>query len=200
MDTVVIAPLPPLHWSGAPAGVEQPTPDALVLTAAAGTDWTNDAFGGPQQHASSSLGFTPTEDFSLSARVRVEPPRTTFDAGVLAIWGDADHWAKLCFEFSPQGQPMVVSVVTNLYSDDCNSTLVDADHVYLRVTRSGPGWAFHSSGDGVQWHFVRVFRLDFDGPVSVGFMSQAPMGPTCVATFDEIAYSSTPPSDFRDGS
>lgn len=198
--TIVVENLPPLSWSNAPGQAEQTAEGAVVVTAAAGSDWTNDAFGGPQQHAATALGFTPTEDFALSARVRVTSPRSTFDAGVLAIWGDRDHWAKLCFEFSPQGQPMVVSVVTNGYSDDCNSTLVSDGHVFLRVVRSGAGWAFHSSRDGVHWDFVRVFRLDYDGPVNVGFLAQAPMGDTCVATFDAIVYSTEVPGDFRDGS
>lgn len=196
--TVVVETLPPLTWSTG-AGRAEPTEGGIIVTAAAGSDWTNDAFGGPQQHAATSLGFTPTEDFSLSARVRVTSPRTTFDAGVLAIWGDRDHWAKLCFEFSPQGQAMVVSVVTNTYSDDCNSTLVTDEHVFLRVTRSGTGWAFHASRDGERWDFVRVFRLDYDGPVNVGFMSQAPMGETCVAEFDSIRYRTDVPADFRNG-
>ena len=197
--TFVIETLPRLTWSNGPGEAEQPAPGRVVLTAAAGTDWTNSAFGGEQQHAATSLGFEPTVDFSLSARVRVAGERSTFDAGVLAIWGDRDHWAKLCFEFSPQGQAMVVSVVTNGYSDDCNSTVVTADHVFLRVTRSGSGWAFHSSADGRTWDFVRVFRLDWAGRVNVGFMAQAPLGDTCVAEFDQIAYSTSIPSDFRNG-
>lgn len=191
--------LPPLAWSNG-AGEASLDGSTLTVTAAAGTDWTNDAFGGPQQHAATSLGFTPTTDFSLSARVRVRGTRTTFDAGVLAIWADRDHWAKLCFEYSPQGEAMVVSVVTNEYSDDCNSTLVADEWVYLRVTRSGTGWAFHSSRDGREWTFVRVFRLETSGPVNVGFMSQAPNGDECVAEFDEISYRTDVPSDFRNGS
>ncbi|MGO4595069.1 DUF1349 domain-containing protein [Leifsonia sp. 2TAF2] len=195
----VIENLPPLTWTNGEGVAEWPTPDRLILTAAAGTDWTNDALGGPQQHAATSLGFVPTQDFTLSARVRVHPPRSTFDAAVLAVWGDKDHWAKLCFEFSPQGQAMVVSVVTNGYSDDCNSTIVTADHVFLRLAKLGSGWAFHSSADGRTWDFVRVFRVPFDGPVNVGFLAQAPMGDTCVAEFDTIEYSTTVPADLRNG-
>lgn len=195
-----VAGVPPLDWVNGEGSVEMPATDVLRLTAAAGTDWTNDAFGGAQQHAATLLGFVPTEDFSLSARVRVRGARTTFDAAVLAIWGDNDHWAKLCFENSLQGQAMVVSVVTNGFSDDCNSTLVAEEAVYLRIVRSGAGWAFHSSTDGHDWVFVRVFRLDFAGPVRVGFLAQAPMGDRCVAEFDAVAYSADVPADLRNGS
>jgi regulation of enolase protein 1 (concanavalin A-like superfamily) len=173
---------------------------ALTLTAAAGTDWTNDAGGAEPQHRSTSLGFVPEGDFRLSARVRVEGERTTFDAGVLAIWVDETHWAKVCFEWSPQGTAMVVSVVTNEFSDDVNSTDVDGDAVYLRVSRVGPAWAFHSSTDGAEWRFVRVFRLASDAPVHVGFMAQAPMGDSCAAVFDEIAFVPGTLGELRDGS
>ncbi|HWU46962.1 MAG TPA: DUF1349 domain-containing protein [Humibacter sp.] len=195
---LTIAGVPALSWTNG-TGKASFADHSLLLTAAAGTDWTNDAFGGPAQHGATSLGFVPTEDFTLSARVRVRGTRTTFDAAVLAIWGDRDHWAKLCFEFSPQGEAMVVSVVTNTYSDDCNSTFVREDHIHLRITRSGSGWAFHSSADGVVWSFVRVFRLDYSGPVNVGFMAQAPNGPECVAEFDAIEYGTAVPGDFRNG-
>lgn len=201
--TTAVPRLPALEWAGVEGAAEYLEHDdggELRVTAAAGVDWTNDAFGGPQQQAATALGFVPTGDFTLSAKVRVLTDRTTFDAGALAIWGDPDHWAKLCFEFSPQGEAMVVSVVTNDYSDDCNSTLVHDDAVYLRIIRSGKGWAFHSSTDGSTWTFVRVFRLAFDGPVRVGFLVQVPMGETCTAVFDSISYSTTLPGDVRDGS
>jgi uncharacterized protein len=197
---IVIPGLPPLEWANGQGSAETPTDALLGLTAAAGADWSNDVFGGPRKHTATLLGFIPTDDFYLSARVMVQGERTTFDAAVLAIWGDRDHWAKLCFEYSPQGQAMVVSVVTNDFSDDCNSTVVTEDAVYLRVTRSGEGWAFHSSTDGHSWEFVRVFRIEYDGPMSVGFLSQAPLGDLCIADFDHMTYSTSVPADFRDGS
>lgn len=200
MSALSVHGLPPLSWSNGEGSADQLADDALVLTADAGVDWTNDAFGGPQQHAARMLGFVADGDFSLSARASVTTARTTFDAAVLGIWGDRDHWAKLCFENSPQGETMVVSVVTNDFSDDCNSTVVDAGHVFLRIVRSGRGWAFHSSPDGAHWTFVRVFRIAYPGPFSVGFLSQAPAGDTCEARFEDIRYSATVPTDFRDGS
>ena len=106
--------LPTLEWTNGPGTAQTPRDDTLRLIATAGADWTNDAFGGPQQHAATLLGFTPAEDFTLSVRVTVRSERTTFDAGALAIWGDKNHWAKLCFEYSLLGRAMVVSVVTKL--------------------------------------------------------------------------------------
>ena len=198
---MTIATLPPLHWTGATGqAVFSSEGDSVTLTAASGVDWSNDSLGGASQHAATALVFDAPDGFALSARVTVPPRRTTFDAGVLCLWADEDHWAKLCFEYSPQGQAMVVSVVTNGYSDDCNSTLVNEESVYLRVSRVGDAWAFHASSDGSYWDFVRLFRLNTERPIGVGFMAQAPMGESCEVTFDRIRLEPTPPRDLRDGS
>lgn len=193
--------LPPLFWTGT-EGIVSYDEDAatLQLTARAGVDWTNDATGGPAQHAATALAFSaPDGDFVLSARVRVLGARSTFDAGALAVWAGPDRWAKLCNEYSPQGAAMVVSVVTNAFSDDANGPLLDADAVYLRVARTGPAFAFHSSRDGVAWDFVRLFRLDVAAAaVSIGFLAQAPLGDGATAAFDEIAYARTSLADLRD--
>jgi len=198
--TIAVAGLPELSWTSHDGQAVTTSSGGLSLTAERGVDWSNDSVGGARQHDATALVFTAPESFSLAARVHVAGVRTTFDAGALVLWADADHWAKLCFEYSPQGEAMVVSVVTNGFSDDCNSTLVAEDHVYLRVSRVGAGWAFHSSPDAEQWSFVRLFRLNTDLPISVGFLSQAPLGDSCVASFEDIELASTAPSDLRDGS
>ena len=191
--------LPPLHWLSH-EGAGEVDEGVVTLTAPAGTDWTNDALGAPPQHAAPALVFDAPAELALSARVRVPTPRTTFDAGALVLWADERHWAKLCFEQSPQGRAMVVSTVTNEYTDDCNSWDVDDESVHLRVLRTGPGWAFHASRDGQVWEFVRLFRLFTDLPVSVGFLAQAPLGESCTAVFDRNTLAGVAPVDLRDGS
>lgn len=198
--TLQLPGLPALSWTNGP-GVATFAADILELTAAPGVDWSNDSLGGPQQHAATALVFAaPADDFILSARVQVPGERTTFDAGALALWSDEDHWAKLCFEYSPQGQPMVVSVVTERFSDDVNSAPVDDPHVFFRLARVGSAFAFHASVDGERWDFVRLFRLaEGSGPFRVGFLAQAPLGDTCVARFDAISYAERTLGDLRDG-
>lgn len=195
--------LPPLTWThGTGSHSFDEETGRLTLVSAAGADWSNDATGGPQQHDSTSLVFAPpSERFALSARVRVDGVRSTFDAGALTIWSDRDHWAKLCFEYSPQGEAMVVSVVTNTFSDDVNSTIVESGEVFLRISSLGAGaWAFHASTDGGSWSFVRLFRLgEGASPARVGFMSQAPMGSSCTAVFDRISLEDAAPADLRNG-
>ncbi|WP_144758806.1 DUF1349 domain-containing protein [Curtobacterium sp. 9128] len=195
--------LPTLAWVNGPGRARSDAErGSVTLESEAGVDWTNDAAGGEQQHAARALALAvPDGDFVFSARVHVPGVRTTFDAGALALWSDQDHWAKLCNEYSPQGAAMVVSVVTDRFSDDCNGPLLSAPAVFLRVARSGPSIAFHSSDDGSQWDFVRTFRLPVTpSPWSVGFLAQSPLGEGCTAVFDTIRYDGATLHDLRDGS
>jgi regulation of enolase protein 1 (concanavalin A-like superfamily) len=123
----------------------------------------------------------------LSARVAVDF-NSDFDAGVLRIHENDQLWAKLCFEFSPQRQPMVVSVVTRGLSDDCNSADIAGQVVYLRMAVTPQAIAFHYSLDGAFWHFVRYFTLGKLNAPRVGFSSQSPTGPGCRSVFSEIRY------------
>lgn len=197
--------LPALSWVPleGQATVDHST-RTLTLRSAGGADWTNDATGGDQQHKAASLAFAaPSAPFMLSAKVSVLGDRTTFDAGALSVWSDRDHWAKLCFENSPDAEPMVVSVVTNRYSDDVNSHLVNDPGIYLRLAFLGNNaWAFHSSPDGERWNFVRLFNLPVpaDTPTYVGFLSQAPFGQHCDAVFSDIKIRHALLDDTRNGS
>ncbi|WP_159500613.1 DUF1349 domain-containing protein [Microbacterium sp. 18062] len=192
--------LPELSWTHGEGDVRV-VDDTLILTSAGHVDWTNDATGRhPFQHAATSLGFAVDGDFVLSARVRVPGRRTTFDAGALTLWSGPDHWAKLCFELSPQGEAMIVSVVTNRYSDDVDSTVVADDHAFLRLARIGEAYVFHSSSDGRTWRFVRLFRMTTDGPFAAGLMAQSPLGERCVAEFADIRFEERTLLELRDGS
>ena len=123
----------------------------------------------------------------------------TYDAGTLFVYVHDALWAKLCFEYSPQQQPMIVSVVTRGVSDDCNSVCVEDNSVYLRVYRQGEVLAFHYSLDGHYWHFVRHFSLGDAGQLRIGFSTQSPTGQGCRASFSEIRYTPGTLSDLRNG-
>ena len=151
-------------------------------------------------NAATLLGVPPPGDFQLSARVAVDF-RSQYDAGVLMVWVDGAHWAKLCFELSPAGRPMVVSVVTKDVSDDANAFEVDEPSVWLRVSRVDNVYAFHASADGMQWRLVRVFAL---GPAvgddRVGLEVQAPTGDGCTVTYADLLFRQVRLADLRDGS
>ena len=132
--------VPPTSWKAGDA--------ALVATAGPQTDLFLDPAGSaPKLTAPRLLAAAPAGDFSLSARVSVDFA-ADFDAGVLMLHATDDTWAKLCFEYSPQGEAMVVSVVTRGVSDDANAFVVDGGQVWLRISRHGTAYAFHASEDG----------------------------------------------------
>jgi uncharacterized protein len=187
-----------LRWLGTPLahGVDG---SALSITSGPRTDWFVDPAGtGATVNAPALLG-SPDGDFVLSARVEVDF-KQTYDAGVLALWQDTTKWAKLCFEYSPQRHPMVVSVVTRGLSDDCNSIVVAGTSVWLRVARIGRAYAFHASTDGDLWQFVRYFAFEEGAVLSVGFEAQSPLGEGCTARFTDMRFSQTALSELRDGS
>ncbi len=148
------------------------------------------------------LTSAPAGDFQLAARVEVGF-ESTYDAGALLLWATDDVWAKLCLEISPQGQPMIVSVVTRDRSDDANGFIVDGPSVWLRITGRSGAYAFHASTDGEWWHLIRHFTLGgvSSGQVSaeVGFEVQSPLGQGCRATFADVTYRIHTLSDLRDG-
>jgi regulation of enolase protein 1 (concanavalin A-like superfamily) len=151
-------------------------------------------------NAETLLGVPPEGDFQFSARVTVDFA-SAFDAGVLLLWIDDRHWGKLCFEYSPDREPMVVSVVTRGVSDDANGFTVEGRTVWLRVSRIGRAFAYHASLDGTAWRMIRFFAVD-DGtsPVRIGFEAQSPTGDGCAVTFDHIRFTGERLAELRDGS
>jgi regulation of enolase protein 1 (concanavalin A-like superfamily) len=179
---------------------------AVVVAAPAHTDFYINP-GGEQSadaesmlNAATLLGTPPQGDFQLRARVTVDF-QGQYDAGVLLLWIDEQHWAKFCFELSPAAEPMVVSVVTRGVSDDANAFVVPERSVWLRVSRVDRAYAYHASTDARTWRLVRVFSLgDSLTDHKVGFEAQSPTGEGCTVTFDEIHFTAQRLTDLRDGS
>jgi hypothetical protein len=200
MDETITLPdlATPLRWDVAPGNWFQYGP-LLTIHAPANTDLFVDPGGkSVSLNAPRLLGRPPEGDFQLSARVEVDFAHT-FDAGVLLLWADERRWAKLCFEFSPQGEPMIVSVVTRGASDDANAFIVEGNRAWLRISRLGRAYAFHACLDGRKWVLVRHFELGTE-EVRFGFEAQSPTGPGCTATFEDIRYRPERLSELRDGS
>jgi len=190
----------PLRWALPPAGVT--VADAGTVTVEAGP--RTDVFVDPQTsdvtaNAPRALAPAPAGDFQLSARVKVGF-RSTFDAGVLLVWFDERHSAKLCFELSPQGVPTVVSVITKDVSDDANGWPISGDEVWLRISRIGATWALHAGVDGNTWALARYFGLDSDLPAQVGILAQSPAGEGCTVRFDQLSVVEHRLAGLRDGS
>jgi uncharacterized protein len=188
--------LPALAWLKEPASF-QSTAKTLTLTAAAKTDWFIDPNGAAPYDTAPALLFETDKDFTLSAKVTVDF-KSTYDAGVLTFYQHATSWAKLCFERSPQGSPMIVSVVTKGSSDDCNSVPMTENTVYLRIARVGKTCAFHSATSGDFWHMVRYFALE-DTPIRAGFLVQSPTGKGCKVKFSDVKFEYKTLGDIRSG-
>jgi regulation of enolase protein 1 (concanavalin A-like superfamily) len=188
-----------LRWLFRPARWSTPDGASLVIEAGPRTDWFVDPQGtrAPVLNAPALVG-DPSGDYLLSARVRVEFA-ATYDAGALVLYEHERTWAKLCLEYSPLGEPMVVSVVTRGVSDDCNSFVVEGGHLWLRIARTAPSFAFHASTDGERWQLVRHFALDAASEPAVGFEAQSPTGEGCAATFEDIRYEGRRLGDLRGG-
>jgi regulation of enolase protein 1 (concanavalin A-like superfamily) len=185
------------EWVGKPIAV-QFGERSLEMNATPKTDLFTDPETSQVVATASALVCRPKTEFILSAKVDVSFA-TAFDAGALVLWSNTQSWAKLCFEYSPQGQAMVVSVVTRGESDDCNAVVIEATSVWLRISGLGDAHAFHYSTDGTSWHFVRYFRLDTYESVDVGFEAQSPLGTGCVARFTNISFTAQRLSALRTG-
>jgi regulation of enolase protein 1 (concanavalin A-like superfamily) len=199
-DEVTIPALPlPLRWLQKPEAWDS-SDGTLSISAGPRCDLFVDPSGTVAAGVEKPpmLVCEPSGDFALAARVGVDFA-ATYDAGVLVLFRDESCWAKLCFERSPQGQPMVVSVVNRRFSDDCNHFEAHVSNIWFRVARGGDCFAFHASTDGTDWQLVRYFGLEGTSGISVGFEAQSPTGDGCRATFDEIRYESGRLADLRSG-
>src|SRR5438477_6668899 len=164
-----------LHWLAQPASWHA---DGSTLSIEAGgqTDWFVDPSGtaGSVLSAPALIGDV-AGDFVFSSRVAVRFA-AAFDAGVLMLYVDEQTWAKLCFEYSPEQEPTIVSVVTRDRSDDANGFVVDGEAAWLRIARLGSAFAFHASTDGRRWRLVRYFTFGGNREPAIGFEAQSPAG------------------------
>lgn len=200
MNDFTLASIPEsIRWKNQPAQSTSDAQQQLSITTDALTDWFIDPAGKHiKDNAPIALFVPPDSTFRLQARVTVEFA-AMYDAGTLFVYAHDALWAKLCFEYSPQQQPMIVSVVTRAVSDDCNSVSVGDHSAYLRLYRQSDVLAFHYSLDGHYWHFVRHFSLGHVENLRVGFSTQSPMGQRCRAIFSEIRYTPSELPDLRNG-
>lgn len=188
-----------LTWLNDPTSVESDGTDNLGFAAGPKSDWFFDpASSTKMKNAPIALFSPPDAQCTLSAKVTVSFG-ATFDAGVLFVYADEMHWAKLCFEYAPTNDPMIVSVVTRERSDDCNSVIVEGNTVYLRLYRRDDVLAFHYSLDGQYWHMVRHFTIGSLQDIKLGFCAQSPTGEGCRVLFEEIDYRKVSLKDIRSG-
>jgi regulation of enolase protein 1 (concanavalin A-like superfamily) len=167
-------------------------PRDFELVAPANTDLFVAPDGNFARDLSPRLVTRPAKGpFVLTAKIR-PGFGTRWDAGVLVLVNDAQHFMKFCFEQDYRGTNRVVSVVCNGVGDDCNSMAVPEDSVYFRIAGSVPGNVFtcYSSADGKTWFLIRSFRLEKADDLRIGFSAQSPAGKGCAVRFSEVSLES----------
>lgn len=198
MDPIHIPNIPhPLHWLNQPQSWDLSAEGQLTITAPAKSDWFVDPQGAANVGPAPALLFSTSGPCMLSAQVVVKHV-ATYDAGVLMVYEGPSMWAKFCLELSPQGRPMIVSVVTKGVSDDCNAFAVNGP-VYMRVSRLEQAYAFHVSQDGSNWDLIRYFKLDDNRNAQLGFEAQSPTGDGCTASFRDIRFEARLLTELRSG-
>ena len=198
-DALMLPTIPhTLHWETPAVHHAVNADGALVMSAGPRSDHFIDPRGAVSITNSPRLLGTPDATFLLSAHAHGELI-ATYDAAVLMLYVSEHSWAKLCLELSPQGEPMIVSVVTNGLSDDCNSVVLASADAWLRVAGLGNAFAFHYSLDGETWHFVRHFTLHERANLRAGFSVQSPTGEGCTVTYSRIRYQPVALEDLRSG-
>ncbi len=205
-----ISGIPKLQWLDPDTkgtAVVDSTSNSLTMTTTKETDWFNPP---PDPSSPAALSNAPALvfpapacDWQLSAKVTVGH-QYLFDAGTMFVHQGKNDWCKLCFEYSPEKVPVVVSVVTRDISDDANgpSMTNSRNNIHLRISKCSSFIAFHHSvDDGKYWTLQRAFSLrDMDAPMSIGFLAQAPVGDSCKATFSDIVFREATLGNLRDGS
>ncbi len=164
---------------------------ALTIVAGKKTDWFQWPGGGYHADSSPRLLIPTQGDFSLVTQVDVTA-HTTYDAGCIALYGTADHWAKLCLEAQAAGGFAVISVVTRDLSDDVTSFPVAGTSTWLKVARDKDVFFFYASSDGKTWQIVRKFNLTSTDSFKVGVSAQSPDGDGASAHFTGLRYGAGP--------
>ncbi len=93
----------------------------------------------------------PDGDFQIEAKFLSEPTQAYQNQGLL-IEQDADNWLR--FDVYHDGNSLHIfgaRTVNGTSQPMFNQTITTGDADYLRLTRSGDGWTFEYSADGLTW-------------------------------------------------
>jgi len=188
-----------LRWTHPTAKVEPLTSGGARVTAPAQVDYFQDSAGKHVKDDAPYLWLTTGGDFVARAHVRPPNTRSGGDAAALLVRQDAQHWCKLCYEYTDLGNLAAVSVVTDGISDDANGADLAAPDLWLQACRVGDLFGFHYSLDSMKWRLVRYFRLALADPVQVGLVAQCPGGPGTTVEWLEFSVVARPVKDLRSG-
>ena len=179
----------PAEWSYGPG--------RLVVVPKAKTDFFRPYHGEGKDNAC-FLYSKISGDFTATAHIHAHQVDFA-DAGALMIRAHEELWAKACVERSPIGEINVVAVVTNRFSDDCNSEILEKPECFMRISRRGNVFGMQYSLDGSRWRFVRTFGLPVPVEIMVGVVAQAPFTGGGHAEFSVFSLKEGGVEDLRSG-
>ncbi len=191
------------HWMNESHLTE--TDGKITIYAPPKTDFFNyglrlNAAGVPDESVGNApFYYTEIEgDFVIRAKVSL-PFEADYDACALLLMKDENTWGKLCFEQSDFGTKAVVSVVTQVRSDDANGCNIEGGSVWLQAARVGHYFAFHYSLDGERFDMTRLFYLEADQPLKVGLVAQSPIGEGGPRHFEHLSIEQRSVENLRQG-
>lgn len=169
--------------------------DCIEMTAPKGTNLFNSPLG-TFRCADFPFSYEEVEgDFAVKCKIASDF-ENLYDLGSLVCWECEEKWIKFAYENSDMGQPAIVSVVTDQYSDDCNGPVMTGD-VWLQICRKDNAFALHYSQDGLKWSLARIFHLEMAKKVCIGVSAQCPMGEKCEVRFSNFEISKDVPQNIR---
>lgn len=172
--------------------------DIITLQAGAKTDFFVSPFNGEEIASAAFLYEEVCGDFTLKAYVKHDFS-SVYDACTLLAYDASNRWAKACFEYSDFHTNTVVSVMTNMYSDDANGVNIDGKGIWLQLSRKENVFAVHYSYDDVTYDMVRLTRIPMSETLKVGFSAQSPLGEGGEFMFQHYELKYETPQDIRKG-
>jgi regulation of enolase protein 1 (concanavalin A-like superfamily) len=174
--------------------------DHLILTAPKGSDMFTPSNGAKAVLNAPRITFPVSGDFIFSARVNA-PFAADYDGAALVVWSDGAHWGKVLFERINAHESAITSSFVMPASDNSYHVRVPAEdaEVWLKIVRAGDMYLLYMSQDGKTWTILRDLGFQAQAAVSVGFLSQSPLGEQFTATFSHVRFETKTFKDYWQG-
>jgi uncharacterized protein len=188
--------------NGADTLISEKTETGFKFSVGEKKDYFNDPDGKLSNNTAPILltKIDNTKPFTLTAKVTPGFTKTgLYNAGVLYVYRNDNHYQKFCFEQDERGDHRVVSVRTITTSDDNNHDKIAQPFVYMKLSSDGQTIGSYYSLDAKTWHLARLYRNDYGTELWTGISAQCPVDTGSFAFFNEINLTQTSVKDFRLG-
>jgi regulation of enolase protein 1 (concanavalin A-like superfamily) len=172
----------------------------IIIYAPKKTDFFEDPLTDYSMNNAPLLYTHISGDFTFSCSISPEF-KSIYDAGAILLYTDNTHWIKFAFENTDLGYTAVVSVVTNIKSDDCNGEKIESESLALKISRAQSVVGLYYSPNNSDWKMARLFPFLHASQNSnlLGISAQSPIGNGCRVTFKNFYFKNKSVQDFRKG-